>query len=60
MMLAGAHSAVTDKQMQRLASGYPSGALAEFAVAVPWSELGDSGSRLTRFLLPSDLTEVTA
>ncbi len=59
MMLAGAHSAVTDKQMQRLANGYPSGALAEFAVAVPWNELGDSGARLIRFLTPNDLTEVT-
>ena len=59
MMLAGAHAAVTDKQVQRLANGYPSGALTEFSVAVPWSALGESGARLTRFLLPSDLTEVT-
>ena len=60
MMLAGAHAASMDKQVQRLANGYPSGALAEFAIAVPWSELRESGGRLTRFLVPSDLSEVTA
>ena len=59
MMLAGAHAVVADKQLQRLAAGYPSGALAEFAVAVPWDELGAAGARLTRFLLPTDLTAVT-
>lgn len=60
VMLAGAQSGGMDKQMQRLANGYPSGALAEFAVATPWCELGKDGARLTRFLRPSDLTEVTA
>ena len=60
MTLAGAHAAVTDKQVQRLADGYPSGALSEFAVAVPWSAIGETGARLTRLLLPSDLTEVSA
>lgn len=60
MVLAGAHAAVTDKQVQRLAAGYPSGALSEFSVAVPWSAVGETGARLTRLLLPSDLTEVTA
>ena len=59
MMLAGA-PAGPDKNLLRLASGYPSGALAEFSVAVPWSGLGGHGAKLTRFLLPSDLTEVTA
>lgn len=64
MLLAGAHAATTDQQVQLLAEGYPSGALSEFSVAVPWSALGsgqgDSGARLTRFLLPSDLSEVNA
>jgi phosphohistidine phosphatase len=60
LTLAGAHAAVTDKQVQRLAGGYPSGALSEFSVAGPWSELGETGVRLTRFLVPSDLTEVAA
>jgi phosphohistidine phosphatase len=59
MMLAGAQAAATDKQVQRLAEGYPSGALCEFTVAVPWNALGEVGARLTRLLLPSDLSEVT-
>jgi phosphohistidine phosphatase len=60
MMLAGAHAATTDKQVRRLAESYPSGALAEFAVATPWSELHEGSARLTRFLAPNDLTEVDA
>ena len=60
LLLAGAPAVTTDKQVQRLAGGYPSGALCEFSVAVPWTDLGDSGARLTRFLLPSDLSEVSA
>ena len=46
-----------DPQAQRLGSFYPSGALSEFAVEPPWHDLGSAGVRLTRFLLPSDLTE---
>lgn len=49
---------VADPQASKLAASYPSGALAEFAVSVPWSELGQDGVRLTRFLAPSDLSEV--
>jgi phosphohistidine phosphatase len=60
MLLAGAHAATTDPQVWRLAANYPSGALAEFAVAAPWSELGPGGARLTRFLAPNDLSEVDA
>ena len=60
MMLAGAHAATTDQQVRRLATGYPSGALSEFAVAVPWAVVGETGVRLTRLLLPSDLSEVGA
>jgi phosphohistidine phosphatase len=55
MMLAGAHATAGDPQVQPLAAGYPSGALAEFAIAGSWSELGENGARLTRFLCPSDL-----
>ncbi len=47
-----------DQQVRRLLNGYPSGALSEFAVSVPWDELRDA--RLTRFLLPADLTEANA
>lgn len=60
MLLAGAHAATTDPQVRRLANAYPSGALAEYAVATPWSELREGGARLTRFLAPSDLSEVDA
>ena len=60
MILAGAHAVTNDAHMRRLAHGYPSGALSEFSVAVPWNELGANSARLTRFLLPSDLTEVNA
>ncbi len=40
---------------RRLAKGYPTGALAEFAVAGPWSRLGAGGGRLTRFITPREL-----
>ena len=60
MMLAGAHAAAVDKQVQRMASGYPSGTLAEFSVAAPWRDLREGGGRLVRFLRPADLSEVDA
>jgi phosphohistidine phosphatase len=60
MMLAGVQRGSTDKDIQRLANGYPSGALSEFTVDVPWTMLGKTGVRLTRLLLPSDLSEVRA
>ena len=60
MLLAGAHAAAGDPQVQRLAEGYPSGALSEFSVAVPWSAIGETGARLTRLLLPNDVSEVSA
>jgi phosphohistidine phosphatase len=40
---------------QRLAHGYPTCALAEFAVAGPWGRLGPGGGRLTRFITPREL-----
>jgi phosphohistidine phosphatase len=41
--------------VQRLAEDYPTGALAEFAIAAPWHELRAGGGRLVRFLRPRDL-----
>lgn len=41
--------------MRRLASGLPTGGLAEFTVAGPWSELAEGGGRLQRFVAPRDL-----
>jgi phosphohistidine phosphatase len=35
--------------------GFPSGALAEFSIAVPWSRLSTGGGRLVRFLTPRGL-----
>jgi phosphohistidine phosphatase len=40
---------------RRLAEGYPTGALAEFAIASPWRNLQPGGARLVRFLAPRDL-----
>ncbi len=48
------HATPTDA-MRRLAAGYPTGALAEFAVAGPWVHLGAGGGRLIRFLTPREL-----
>ncbi|MBY0332187.1 MAG: histidine phosphatase family protein [Acetobacteraceae bacterium] len=48
---------------RRLAEGYPTAALAEFSIAVPWPLLEAGGGRLVRFLVPRDLapaTEVSA
>ena len=59
LMLAGEPGAA-NKDAQRLANGYPSGALSEFAVSVPWAMLGETGVRMTRLLLPSDLSEARA
>jgi phosphohistidine phosphatase len=42
---------------QRLAEGYPTAALAEFAVASHWAGIAEGGGRLVRFLCPRDLPE---
>lgn len=39
----------------RLRDAYPTGALTEFAIAVPWQKLTDGGGRLMQFLAPRDL-----
>jgi phosphohistidine phosphatase len=53
-----AGAAPTDSA-RRLANGYPTGALAEFAVAGPWLRLGTGGARLTRFITPRELERTT-
>lgn len=59
MMLAGpAAMREQNRNISRLAKGYPTGALAEFSIAGPWAELGESGGRLLRFLAPRDLPEL--
>ena len=44
--------------MQRLAEGYPTGALAEFVVPGAWRTLGPGGARLHRFVCPRDLPQL--
>jgi phosphohistidine phosphatase len=56
LALAGARArAHPDAAMQRLTEAYPTGALAEFAVAGRWWQLDAGGGRLTRFLTPREL-----
>ncbi len=58
VMLVGAHGmAASGESAKRLAAGYPSGALAELTVAVPWQRLGEGMGRLVRFVCPRDLPE---
>ncbi len=54
MLLAGNDSG---RDVQRLRDSYPTGALAEFAIAGTWARLGGGGGRLMRFLVPRDLPE---
>jgi phosphohistidine phosphatase len=58
--LVGAHgTAARDagprRAIEHLAAGYPTGALAEFGIAGPWSDLHAGGGQLIRFLRPRDL-----
>jgi len=45
--------------VRRLAEGYPTGALAEFAIPGAWADLATGGGQLTRFLSPRDLPELS-
>ncbi len=46
-------------RLSQLAEGYPTGALAEFAIAGPWALLGEGSGRLQHFLTPRDLPEAS-
>lgn len=48
------------RDARRLAEGYPTGTLTEFAVAAPWQGLQPGGGRLVRLLAPGDLPEMAA
>ena len=52
LMLARNNAAAADQQWQRLAAAYPSGALAEFAVATALGRVGRGQRALTRFPAP--------
>lgn len=43
------------RDAEALAEKYPTGALAEFAIATPWWGVEEGGGRLVRFLCPRDL-----
>jgi len=45
------------RAIERLAAGYPTGALAEFGIAGPWQQLEAGGGQLIRFLRPRDLPQ---
>lgn len=56
MLLIGAQAASFDNpHIRRLAEGFPSCALAEFSITVPWQSLNEGGGQLVRFLCPRDL-----
>jgi phosphohistidine phosphatase len=46
-------------QSRRLREGFPTAALAEFAIGNPWASLEAGGGQLVRFLTPRDLPEST-
>ena len=61
MALAGpATMAAGGKMAARLAQSYPTGALTEFSIALPWRLLEPGGGRLLRFLTPADLPAAEA
>jgi phosphohistidine phosphatase len=53
--LAGRRS--VNDATQRLLAGFPTGALAEFAIAAPWRQLTAGSGQLVRFLTPRDLRD---
>jgi phosphohistidine phosphatase len=61
MLLVGpAAMDVRGSNASRLIEGYPTGALTEFSIAGPWSQLGQGGGRMLRFLAPRDLPGLAA
>lgn len=60
LALAGPAATAASPTARRLAEAYPTAALAEFSVALPWRLLGEGGGRLVRFMLPADLPEMAA
>jgi phosphohistidine phosphatase len=55
LALLGDTGPAPEGDTRRLVEGYPTGALAEFAIAAPWRGLAAGGGRLVRFLMPRDL-----
>jgi phosphohistidine phosphatase len=58
VMLTGSRPQPSAGEMTlRLAAGFPTGTLAEFAIASPWWQLDAGGGQLVRFLTPRDLRD---
>jgi phosphohistidine phosphatase len=55
VMLAGRRG--PGEATNRISAAYPTGALAEFAIAVPWRQLHAGGGQLVRFLTPRDVRD---
>jgi phosphohistidine phosphatase len=56
LLLAGPQAATDENSpARRLVEGYPTAALAEFAIAGPWHSLDAGGGKLLRFLTPREL-----
>lgn len=61
LALVGAPDGVGAVGADQLSQGFPTGALAEFAVATEWAALQPgAGVRLVRFLCPRDLPEMAS
>ena len=58
MLAGGVDMPDPTQDQRRLVDAYPSGALAEFALAKPWHQLDRGGARLVRFICPRDLSDV--
>jgi phosphohistidine phosphatase len=58
VMLAGPHPTGSRETAKRLATGFPTAALAEFSIATPWRQLDAGEGRLVRFLTPRDLRQL--
>ena len=56
-LVGPAAMSLANEMTRHLAEGYPTGALAEFAIPGPWHGLGEGGGRLIRFLAPRDVPE---
>jgi phosphohistidine phosphatase len=60
LLVGGKKAARGEPNLNRLAEGFPTGALAEFALPATWQSLGPGGAKLMRFLAPSDLPETAS
>lgn len=56
-LVGGKEAARDTPHLSRLTEGFPTAALAEFALPGSWHALGPGGARLLRFLAPRDLRE---